>query len=251
MLLRTVRTLEIRIASPRRRDQIILAYASHACLEDAERQLKTLLSPAETRHFHSIRSKKSRDSFLLGRVAAKAAICRHANIESARTVDIRHGAFEQPVVSCNAAHSTALTLSHTDSAALAVAHDADHPMGVDMETTTVDRPHLLRSNALRDSYLCAASPKIGPRDALFITWAAKEALSKALRCGLGCSFKVLGIERVEVDARGACVGEFTDFKQYQFVAWITGPFVIALVCSKRVAIREYLPRIAAYIERNQ
>ena len=59
-------------------------------------------------------------------------------------------------------------------------------------------------------------------------WTAKEALSKALRCGLTCPVELLATEGAAF--RGdAVTGRFRNFGQYRFESVLAGPFAFSIV----------------------
>ena len=208
-----------------------------------------VLAPDEAAYHRRVPAEKRRRDYLLGRYAAKSAIAAWlppggpdlaANLAA---IVIRPGAFLQPVVELASPHSVAVTLAHSGTGAFAIAHDAGHPLGIDFERH--DPAHLA---VLRSQVAAAELPPPGPGHESesmrhTLAWSIKEALSKALRCGLTCPFEVLALDGLHVHPGGWCAGGFKNFGQYQFAAWTVGDNAFALACAKHAQIDPVLPSL--------
>lgn len=177
---------------------------------------------------------KRRHEFMLGRYAAKSALAVLNRRDSLAFFTIVPGAFDQPVV---LGEGTAdVTLAHTAGAAVAVAHERGHPMGIDLEVIDPARIDVLRTQIAASELPAPNGPLAGEPERLFVLWSAKEALSKALRCGLTCPFELLAAAEARSDETGVCTGTYANFGQYQFVAWLAGPRACALACSRNARL---------------
>jgi 4'-phosphopantetheinyl transferase len=92
-----------------------------------------LLGPTEFSYFCTLRSACRQQSYLLGRYAAKLALRDLLQESDFRIIEIARGVFDQPIVLFAQKQRWGVTISHTDSLAVALAFQAGHPMGVDAE----------------------------------------------------------------------------------------------------------------------
>ena len=73
-----------------------------------------------------------------------------------------------------------------------------------------------------------------------VVWTAKEALSKALRCGMTCPYELLEICGLE-QRDGFFLGRFKNFGQYQFQSWQRGNTVVTIVLPKKTELEFSFP----------
>ena len=208
-----------------------------------------MLSAEEAAYHRRVPAEKRRREYLLGRYAAKSAIAAWLPpggpdfTADLAAIVIRPGAFQQPVVELPTPHAVGITLAHSGAGAFAIAHDPGHPIGLDFERH--DPAHLA---VLRSQVSPAELPPSGPgheTEAMrhTLAWSVKEALSKALRCGLTCPFEILALDGLDLHPGGWCAGGFKNFGQYQFAAWPVGDHAFALVCAKHAQIAPVLPSL--------
>ena len=187
---------------------------------------------------------RRRREFVLGRLAAKTALAVWHDHAALGAFAIVPGAFEQPVVLGNSAAD--VTLAHATGAAVAVAHERGHPVGVDLETIDPQRLGAVRSEVAAAELPPRRGAATDETVGLFLIWSAKEALSKALRCGLTCPFALLAVADPRLDDAGVCAGTFAHFGQYQFVAWPAGTRTFALACSRNARLEPALPALVRF-----
>jgi len=193
---------------------------------------QTLLHPNERARLDAFPSELRRLSFLLGRYAAKRAVGALRDGVVPHRLEIAAGVFGQPVVR-GAADPPAVSLSHTSEVGVAVACEPEHILGVDVEDVG-PRPDDVFESALAPAERAAARAAVGSATlAAGLVWALKEALSKALRCGLTAPFDVLRTEAIQPVGGGGVHCEFGNFRQYRGRAWPVGGQVLALVWPKR------------------
>lgn len=236
-------SLEFTFSHSERMERIVVAIATGAAAPSIEASAEAWLSPAEAQRITRAVTKRRRE-YMLGRYAAKTALAVWHNAPSLAAYTIATGAFDQPVVL--AASQADVTLAHTADAAIAIAHERGHPMGVDLETVAPERVEVVRSQVAAKELPSAQTSRYNEVTQLFLLWSAKEALSKALRCGLTCPFEVLAATDVRISEDGLCTGTFVNFAQYQFVAWLVGSRTIALVCSRNAQLTTALPAMVAF-----
>ncbi len=252
--------LAVSFAHDERDELLVLAGVTAAGVPaDIETFARAVLAPAELAYHRRVPAEKRRREYLLGRYAAKSAVAarlargapahRAGDCDALAAIEVRPGAFQQPVVELPEAGSVGVTLAHSGAAAFALAHDPGHPVGIDLELH--DPAHL---GVLRSQVSPAELPPSAPgheTDSLrhTLAWAAKEALSKALRCGLTCPFEILALDRPRLHPGGWCAGGFVNFGQYQFAAWVAADHAFALVCAKHARIEPVLPALVGFTRR--
>jgi 4'-phosphopantetheinyl transferase len=222
-------------------ERLVVSIATSAASALLERSAPGWLSEREMARVARAVTKR-RQEFFLGRYAAKTALAVWNRRPSLAEFTIVPGAFEQPVVVEPSAAD--VTLAHTANVAIAVAHERGHPLGIDVEVVDAERIEVLRSQVGRGEV--PAGFPFPEHEALFLAWSAKEALSKALRCGLTCPFELLAVADLRADATGLCTGAFANFGQYRFASWIAGGRTFALAASRNAKLETVLPELVRF-----
>ncbi len=222
-------------------ERAVLSIATSAAGPSLESSLPGWLSERELARVARAVAKRRRE-FMLGRYVAKTALAAWNRRDELGAFTILPGAFDQPVV--DEPSRADVTLAHTADVAVAWAHERGHPMGVDVECVDPDRIEVLRTQ-VGPGEVPSTMPFREP-EALFLLWSAKEALSKALRCGLTCPFAILAVADVRTDATGLCTGTFVNFGQYRFASWLGGSRAFALVGSRNAKLDSVLPEIVRF-----
>ena len=162
------------------------AIACAAELQAHAADVPAMLGPFEQLLFDTLRFAPKRQSFLLGRLAAKRALGAMLGETDLRAIAIRAGVFGQPLIQHPRALGVDVTLSHSNGVAVALVFPADWPMGIDLESvadgavaavmaelgTSPDEEAWLVDVALEKSAACG------------VLWGAREALGKSLKTGL-------------------------------------------------------------------
>lgn len=202
------------------------------------------LGPAERAEYAALRFERRRQSWLLGRYAAKcaAAAALGPGVDLA-TLEIARGVFGQPVLRYAHVDAPRLGISHAGDWAVGVAHPAGHPVAVDLEDVDPARRAVLARQLSEDELAWAASAPGGEAEPVLLTllWTAREALSKALGCGLTVPFPLM--ETVERTAPGVrrFRGLFRRFGQYQFLAWAADSRVLTLALPRLTEVEAVAP----------
>jgi 4'-phosphopantetheinyl transferase len=192
----------------------------------------SLLHPNELRRLDEFRADSRRLGFYLGRQAAKLAVRTLGVSAPMRSVEIASGVFEQPIVKGTGGDPPVISLSHARTVAVAVACGPEHILGVDVEQLDPQRTDVFESVLPpRELAMARRAPGGGELSANLL-WTMKEALSKALRCGLTTPFEVLEAETLEPHADGGWSCLFRNFAQYRARAWVLGRYVLAVVSPK-------------------
>ncbi|MGE7154520.1 4'-phosphopantetheinyl transferase family protein [Methylorubrum rhodesianum] len=179
---------------------------------------------------------RRRHGLLIGRYAAKCALAALRPDLDPRTLAIRPGVLEQPVLSGARPENLGISLSHAGPVAIAVAYPEACPMGVDLEWIRPANVALLTRQTTAAERRLLADHLGGPEsERLTRLWCLKEALSKALRCGLTVPLDLLAVSRVEAGPTGLGV-TFAHFAQYRGLSVAAGGLAAALVLPRPPAV---------------
>ena len=194
------------------------------------------LGPRERAGLSQCRSPLRRLSYLSGRFAARQAVAAYFEGHPKTPFEITAGVFNQPIVRCERQEPPAVTISHAGEFAVAIAHDCGHVMGVDVEQTTSVDDELVETilTAAEQRLLAQVPDHSGAL--LTAAWTVKEALSKALRCGLTVPFRLLELARVEAAADGSLQSEFVNFTQFKCRTWIRADHVLSIALPRKTAL---------------
>jgi len=193
------------------------------------------LHPREIDVLSSYRSAQRQSNFALGRWVAKQALLALAPGTEPRELEIAAGVFGQPCVR-GLASPPALSLTHTQRGAIAIASEPGHIIGVDLESLAERHDEtFLRSLTAHEQALLSA---VGAPDAAppGLAWTLKEALSKALRCGFTVPLPIFELKSFEPHAAGGFRALFQNFAQYQGRAWQLGAGALAIVLPKNTSL---------------
>jgi 4'-phosphopantetheinyl transferase len=227
-------------------------YAAMACFAwapsddyaDVARRAADFLHPEEQASLAALKIERRRSSYLLGRYAAKTALagCIGPEFDAKGTL-IVSGIFSQPVVQARTARPWGVGISHSDRLACGLAYPEEHPMAVDAEEIDPARTRVMATQ-IGDAEAGRAREACGGDFDLAATvvWTAKEALSKALRCGMTCPYELLETVEMTTDAEG-CGGRFKNFGQYRFRSCRRGGTVVTIVLPKRTEMEFSLPEL--------
>ncbi|MBV8338075.1 MAG: 4'-phosphopantetheinyl transferase superfamily protein, partial [Alphaproteobacteria bacterium] len=195
----------------------------------------TFLTASELAYWQSLAFPGRRLSYLLGRDAAKQAVAALTGITDPRTFEVAAGVFHQPVVRGASFHPIGVSITHCNTVACAVAFPDEHPMAIDVEPVDAHRAAVMERELAACEIRALEAIGCGAIVARAVCWTAKEALSKALRCGLTCPCSLLAITRV-LAAEGRVAGEFENFGQYRFESSIRHDLVLTLVLPRRTRL---------------
>lgn len=199
-------------------------------------QRSSILSDSELAYFEGLPVLRRRTSYLLGRFAAKNALASLVGEEDYRSISIEPGIFGQPIVHHRRSIGYDISISHNSRQAVAIAFDAGHPMGIDIEEfDPALYETLLSAVPGEETRFWDRSENPSP-ELLLVLWTVKEALSKALRCGMMTPASVLAI--ASLDRSGSCRYQsvFRNFGQYKALSWVSEATVISIVLPLRTEI---------------
>jgi len=199
------------------------------------------LHPEELAILRGFKAERRQASYLLGRYTGKSAlgICVGPDFQPAQTV-IAAGIFGQPVVQGQAWRPWGVSISHTDHLVCGLAFPEAHPMAIDVEEIDEARTKVMLTQIGGEERDHVQSVCGSIDLAATVVWTAKEALSKALRCGMTCPYELLEVSGLE-ERNGTFLGRFKNFGQYQYQSWRRGKTVVTIVLPKKTELEFLFP----------
>lgn len=191
------------------------------------------LAPPEAAYFAGLEFLRRQQSYLLGRYAAKLALQCTLQEPDMKAIEIGRGVFEQPLVSHGSAKSPGVSISHCNEMAAALAFPAGHPMGLDIEQ--IDPARLITIQSQMSPLERGWARSAGADEITISTmiWTAKEALSKALICGLMTPMEILNLSEFYPLGNRSWGGLFQNFAQYKFLGWTNRTLAMSVVLPKK------------------
>lgn len=195
----------------------------------------SFLHPNEENRWRDFRFPLRQRSYLLGRRAAKAALGACFPHSPPTEIEISNGVFNQPFIKGEPQVSAEISLAHSRDAAVAFVCPAGHPAGVDIELIDGEMASVAQSCFTPLEHPILDSFSLPESATCFLLWSIKEALGKALRCGLAMPFENLAVESMEV-RDGGYRSLFTNYPPFMAHSWILGDHVLSLVLPKRTSL---------------
>lgn len=202
--------------------------SASAALHDSRAQF---FHPEEAAVYESLPAPSRRQSFLLGRYAAKQALSALLHEPDWTRLHIVPGVFTQPTVAYATPEPVEVSITHAGDLAAALAFPQRHPMGLDVERLQDRSLDAMRSQIVDAEWHAPTLQVVPALLRATLLWTAKEALSKVLKCGMMCPFALFETSEVEQDG-GRYGGQFRHFGQYQFQSWVVQGHVLSLVLPK-------------------
>lgn len=204
-------------------------------LEVLQVQKTEYLHQLELEYFTKLQYPLRQTSYLRGRYAAKLALAQlRADIHSA-AIAVCNNIFGAPYLRCERGIEGAVSISHTDAYAAAISYVQAYPMAVDIEQISPQRLEIIQHEMLPQEIDLANNRFADKSLGLTIAWTAKEALSKALGCGLCIDFKYLQISEFNESAASYNC-KFKNFPQYQATSLVFNTNVCTLVSPDKCEI---------------
>lgn len=197
----------------------------------------SLLHPEEHACYRTFRTDIRRESYLLGRYAAKFALAHLEEIKDLHSLYIDSGIFQFPVVRSESgiAGNKQVCISHCDHFCAALAFPEAHPLGIDIEEIDPEKVLLIREYlTVRENELIKAAG-IPELIGCILMWTAKEALSKILRTGLTLDMSILEIDSWRQDGPLQHI-TFRNFSQYRSVSFHSEHHVCSLVVPRQTTL---------------
>jgi 4'-phosphopantetheinyl transferase len=199
---------------------------------------EAILHPRELATYLRLPAERRRQTYLLGRAAAKAALADRLGVADLAEVEIRPGVFHDPVVHFPMPEPWSVSITHAEHGAAALAFPSVHPLAIDLEEIDEERAKVMASQ-------CAESEIAETRQATGVTravacailWTAKEGAAKVLKTGMMVAWDtVLRTGSIRAAGGGAAEGVFPALGQYGFKSWIGAGSVLTIVLPRKSTI---------------
>ena len=215
----------------------VLAIAEQTGLLPDNPEMK--LSEEERAFVSSLKHERRMKEFLAGRLAAMEGARIWMGGSYQEDLKISRGLFGNPFFSSGAFTIPEVSISHSGALATALVFPGGHQLAADLEWLRQNRPGRLEAieKNLNDRETKLASECLWGRTAgLYLYWTQKEALSKAIRCGLTIPFSLVEIEKSEA-AGHSIVSWFKNFTQYKAVSVrLRGDYILSIVMPRYTEI---------------
>lgn len=209
---------------------------------------RSILSEEERQVFAKLRFDTRRKSLVMGRYAAKNAVCLLSN-QKPEEIHIGYGVFNNPLIDSFCGQGRLETsITHTSDIGAGLAFPASHPMGIDIERIDPAKAALIESELTSQEIVLLKGGYAPYEYAAMLTaaWTMKESLSKVFRTGLMTPLRVYEISSLEWD--GSClVAHFRNFGQYKAITFSLGDHICSLACPKKTDCEIDLPRLLAQL----
>ena len=210
-----------------------MAYVYDDVYKNIINDTDNFLHNSERNYFTSLKSEKRRFTYLTGRFAGKLALSQYLHEPNLRAIEIRSGCFDQPLAKHLSFDTPEVTLSHCSDLAVAITYQAGHIMGIDVEEIDFSKSHVLKSQLTEAEAIKAQQNFEDYRIGYHLMWTAKEALSKALKCGLTVPFDILEIEDLNSQKENNYTSIFKNFAQYKCISWIMDRHLLSITLPRK------------------
>ena len=236
--------------SLKRDDASRLAAVSFSCtpLPALLNSKEEFLHSEELEKFSSMQYEARQSSYLLGRFCGKHAITTLDPSINPRDIRIRPGVFTQPVVDCRgSAADIQISISHSHGWGTALAFPEEHPMAIDIEQIEESRIDTIKTQLTTEEMVLLDA--VGGNKAATYTaaWTAKEALSKALKCGMMTPFAILEVKEIIRDGM-ITISLFKNFFQYKAISFSYGEMMCSIVTPKKTELEWDLQLMISRLE---
>ena len=175
----------------------------------------------EINRYKHYKYEKRKRNYLIGRYACKLAASHYLHELDLSQIEIVSAIVEYPIVKHLSIDTPEITLSHCDPHAIAIAHEAGHVVGIDLEKKDPTKTRIFQREMTKaEIQLCKEFAKESTDILCNMVWTAKEAISKAIKCGLMVSFKLLEIkelQQLEVNRFRFTFKHFAHFHCYSYI----------------------------------
>jgi phosphopantetheinyl transferase len=222
---------QLPLFSDRGKESATLVVVNQSILQYQE-ALDSWLHPEEQAASKQMKYPRRRNTYLMGRIAAKQALCALLPHTEPTRLNVKAGVFGQPVVTGTAGENLQVSITHIEQWGGGLAFHEDHPMGIDIENPDAIDVDVVASQCTTQEKNLLRSMKAAPGEACAIVWTMKESLSKVLRSGLTSPLDTYEIHSLE-EKDGHVIGKFTRFAQYQSVSFSNLGLWISVTLPKR------------------
>lgn len=195
-------------------------------------KIDIFLHPKEKLFLANLIHTKRKESYLLGRYCAKQAIAAYLNNDVFSDIFIESGVFDQPIVYHEHRNNIQVSISHTNKLGAAFAFPEAYPMAIDVENICAENLMVIKEEVTTSELKFGSSNDI---KFLTLVWTAKEALSKALKCGFTIPLELLEVAEI-VRCGDFTVIHFKNFIQYEALSFEIGKAICSIIYPKKTII---------------
>ncbi len=116
---------------------------------------------------------------------------------------------------------------------MAIAYQPGHIMGVDLEPLDSSKLFVYERVLTAAELELARSFPFAFAAMCNIMWTVKEALSKAIKCGLITPFEILEIQTMAQEPDGTFLSHFRNFGQYKCHSWMLPGYGLSIVLPRK------------------
>lgn len=189
-----------------------------------EEEKSRILDDDEIRLHQSLLNDHIKESFLRSRFICKMSVGNFLNSDEFKTIKIRHGVFEQPLLDS----TNGISVSHSGDFAACVVFPDEHPMGLDLEVIQEDAVMKIDSQLTKNEMILADQLEEEKYRSYTRCWTVKEALSKVLKTGLMVPFHMLEINSLKPDKKYT-LSYFKNFIQYKAISCTLQDVMVSVV----------------------
>ena len=197
-----------------------------------ETHVSNILHPNELKYFVSLAAERRRISYLLGRFAAKKALCACLGEVRFADINIAPGVFKNPVIHFPMDEPFHVSITHSGSMACAIAFPAVHPLSLDIEAIDAEKVPAMATQYLESERIEATNLGLDVPAASTLIWTAKESLSKMLCTGMMCPFTVFQLHSIIKLNDDEYQGLYKNFTQYKFHSWLDDNYILTITLPK-------------------
>lgn len=191
-------------------------------------RVSDILHPKEMLYYNKLIVEKRKASFSMGRFAAKIAVNNFVGETGLNQIEIASGIFGNPLVRYPSHHVPFVCITHDDAYAISIAYPDVHPMSIDLESIQKDKIPVIKSQCSQGEIKLFNNTNMPEEVFYAMLWTIKEAISKAIRCGLTIPLKLLSIKNFNHINDSLYVSKFTNFGQYKAYSFILNKHVFSL-----------------------
>ncbi|WP_410511170.1 4'-phosphopantetheinyl transferase superfamily protein [Paenibacillus sp. BR2-3] len=205
------------------------AYDLNLCVASIHQEAAPLefLSPSETDKYFSFKYQRRRNSYLLGKLAAKLAIASEE--DDLDHIIIEHGILCQPIV---AGSDRKITITHSDSIGAAVYYDPRLLIGIDIEVVDQKTEDALKKVTSQDEEALINQSDADYGAMLTMLWTIKEAMSKVIQTGFTVAPDMFEISEIARKEAGF-ISQFKNFPQFQAISILSHEYVLTVVLPRK------------------
>ena len=215
-----------------RQDQVLQATLClvQATLENLlyQERVEKFLHIKEKEYLNNLVYPQRKLSYLLGRYCAKQVLCQQFRGTAMSDILINPGVFGQPIVRSLHTPSAQVSIAHSKNLGVALAFEAIHPMGIDIEIVSPETVStVLPELTQQEKALLQEKWQIASGCRYTWIWTVKEALGKILKTGLMTPLFIYEIDDIRYQ-NAYILAKYKNFPQYQALSFFYKDAIVSI-----------------------